>query len=113
MSSLLIGDELSNTDSFWSDITRNWRNKYFNILHGMTGRDDHPRMTEQGSDKKRWKMFKNSFIMEFQEANPVDTPRNNEFPAIRTIIMAIIILAFVLLIMVFIVGGEFCIKKTS
>ena len=105
MSSLLIGDELSNTDSFWSDITRNWKNKYFNILHGMTGRDDHPRMTEQGSDKKRWKMFKNSFIMEFQE----DTPRNNEFPAIRTIIMAILILAFVLLIMVFIVGGEFCI----
>ena len=79
----------------------------------MTGRDDHPRMTEQGSIKKRWKMLKSSFsIMEFQEANPVDSPRKNGFLAIRTTIMAVLILASVLLIMVFIGGGELCIEKT-
>ena len=72
----------------------------------MTGRDDHPRMTEQGSSKKRWKMFKNSFIMEFQETNHVDSPRKNGL-AFRTFIMAILIMASIILIMIFISRGEF------
>ena len=73
----------------------------------MTGRDDHPRMTEQGSSKKRWKMFKNSFIMEFQETNHVDCPRKNGLATIRTFIMAILIMASIILIMIFISRGEF------
>ena len=85
----------------------------FNILHGMTGRDDHPRRTKQGSNKKRWKKFKSSVIMEFQEANPVDSPRKNGLVAFRTFIMAVLIMASVLLIIIFISGGEFCFQKMS
>ena len=76
----------------------------------MTGRDDHPRRTKQGSNKKRWKKFKSSVIMEFQEANPVDSPRKNGLVAF---IMAILIMASVLLIIIFISGGEFCFQKMS
>ena len=25
----------------------NWKNKYFNVLHGITGREDHPRTNDK------------------------------------------------------------------
>ena len=72
----------------------------------MTGRDDHPKMTEQSLHKKT---FKSSFsIMKIQEGNKVESPRKNGFLALRPIIMAVIILISMLLIMVYIGGGEFC-----
>ena len=40
--------EVVEKNSFCIDII-NWKNMCFNFIHGMTGRDDHPRTSNEGN----------------------------------------------------------------